>query len=545
MFLWGKELGSSVKNNHLVQELILLLGDLVHQIQRERGSASLYIDSMGRIFSRRFLEQTTIVDQSIQNFQSFYMRTEVRDALPVNFESRLKILSKKYENLPSLRDNIHLMSTRYTKALNDYTFQYSLPTIDAMIELAQRAPDHNSALVSAFSNFVQWKEKVGLERALGARGFYTFSFRNQEFCDRFVTLIAEQKSYQETFKALASPSQLTIAQNAINDDDLSALASINRLLEDGAPPNEIEKYDGETWFELLTRMIDKLRLAEIELVKSLAGTGKTVPSLHSQKPSQKKGADALLTHYKPFLKSLPTFAAIDDHDLEEILSFAQVREYSKDKLLFMRDEPATRLYIVLDGWVKVYNGLETGEEAILQMLGSGETLLESAVFLNVPAPVSAQVVEHALLLSVPAPVIRQRIQSNPQLAVNMLNAVSIRSQRLVQQIELSRLKSAQERVGWFLLRLALNQKTNDGVIFLPYEKSIIAAYLDMRPETFSRTLQKFKKEGFQVSADQVQIPKRQALCDYCDVELAGHCQIAHTPDCPRPELSEMMFDAET
>lgn len=539
------ELNLPVENAHLVQELLHLLGDLVHQIQRERGSASLYIDSLGRIFSRRFKEQTEVVDKAIHAFQTFCDRNDVRGALPENFEGRLKILSQNYEALPALRDNIHLMSARYTKVLNDYTFRYSLPTIDAMIELAQRAEGHNSALVSAFSNFVQWKEKVGLERALGARGFYTFSFRNQEFCDRFVALIAEQKNYQETFRALASPSQLAITQDAMDDEDLEALASINSLLEEGAPPNAIEQYDGETWFELLTRMIDKLRLAEIALVKGLKGASIGESALNPQVLNKKKGADSILSQYRPFLKSLPTFAAMKESELDEILSFAHVREYSKDKLLFMRDEPATRLYIVLDGWVKVYNGLDTGEEAILQMLGSGETLLESAVFLNVPAPISAQVVEHALLLSIPAPVIRQRIQSNPQLAVNMLNAVSIRSQRLVQQIELSRLKSAQERVGWFLLRLALNQKSSDGTIFLPYEKSIIASYLDMRPETFSRTLQKFKKEGFRVSADQVKLPEQHALCDYCDVDLAGHCQIAQTPDCPRPELSEMMFDAIT
>lgn len=538
-------MNTPVENTRHVQKLLHLLGDIVHQLQRERGSASLYIDSLGRIFSRRFDQQTAVVDKSVSEFKSFYALTEVKDALPVSFEGRLNILVQKYDELSELRDKIRLLSARYTQALNTYTFNYTMPTIDAMIELAQREPGHNSALVSAYSNFLQWKEKVGMERALGARGFYTYSFRNQEFCDRFVALVAEQKNYLETFKALASPSQIAITQSALDNSEYEALADINTLLEEGAPPNEIEQYSGETWFDLLTRMINKLRDAEIDLVRGLEGApsqqGATVlPAGPSGQTGRQKGASTLVTQYRPFLKTLPTFSAIPDDDLDELLSFAQIREYTKDKLLFLRDEPAARLYIVLNGWVKVYNGLESGEEAILQMLGSGETLLESAVFLNVPAPVSAQVVEHALLLSIPAPVIRQRIQSNPQLAVNMLNAVSIRSQRLVQQIELSRLKSAQERVGWFLLRLALNQKSPDGVIFLPYEKSIIASYLDMRPETFSRTLQKLKKEGFDVSADRVKMPDSRALCDFCDVELAGHCSLVHTEDCPRPELSEMI-----
>lgn len=539
-----KAMNTPVENTKLAQQLLRWLGDVVHQVQRERGSACLYIDSLGRVFAEQFDTQCRMVDASIEDFQAFCSRNDVRDALPANFESRLSILSSKFAELSDLRNKIRSLSVRYTQALNLYTFSCVAPALDSMIELAQRAQGHNSALVSAFANFIQWKEKVGMERALGARGFYTYSFRNQEFCDRFVALIAEQKTYLETFKALASPSQIAIAQNALNNAEFEALENINTLLEEGASPSEIEHYTGETWFDLLTEMINMLRHAEVELINGLTGTAVT----HVQSPvaeTNKRGAVKQIAQYRPFLQNLPIFSAMPDSDLDELLSFAQIREYSKDKLLFLKDEPAARLYIVLNGWVKVFNGLESGEEAIIQMLGSGETLLESAVFLNVPTPVNAQVVEQALLLSIPAPVIRQRVQANPKLAVSMLNAVSIRSQRLVQQIELSRLKSAQERVGWFLLRLALSQKPADGVIFLPYEKSIIASYLDMRPETFSRTLQKFKKEGFEVSAEQVQIPDKQSLCDYCDVELAGHCAIAKTPQCPRPDLTEMIASTTT
>lgn len=530
------------ENIQLVQTLLHKLGNLVHQFQRERGCAGLYLDSLGKIFSNRLKKQVNAVDDVVGELRAFCADTKVKDALPVSFEGRLNFLFVKFEGLDALRNDVLLLSVRYTQALNTYTFNTILPTIDAMIELAQREPRHNSALVSAYSNFLQWKERIGLERALGARGFHTYSFRNQEFCDRFVALIAEQKTYLETFRALASPSQIAMMQECVEESDLSALENLNKLLEDGAQPAEIEQYTGETWFELLTRIIDNLRSVEIDLVDGLAGVLATPDSSKVSTDLRKhNGASSKLDQYGDFLRSLSIFSTLDDGDFEELISFAQIREYEKDKLLFLKDEPATRLYIILDGWVKAYNGLETGEEAILQMLGGGETLLETAVFLNVPTPVSAQIVETATLLSIPAPVIRQRIQSSPQLAVNMLNTVSLRSQRLVQQLELSRLRSVQERVGWFLLRLVLNQRPKDGVIFLPYEKSIIASYLDMRPETFSRTLKKFKKDGFEIASDKVKMPDYQALCDFCDAELAGQCTRLKTEDCPRPDLADAVF----
>lgn len=531
-------MNTAPKNTKLLKELLHKMGDVVHQIQRERGSAGLYLDSLGKIFAKRFEAQSQAVDESIDNLRSFCARSDVKDAMPSSFGARFAYLLRNFDEIASARDSIRLMQVRYTQALNNYTFKFTVPTIDAMIELAQRTPAHNSALVSAYSSFLQWKERVGMERALGARGFYTFSFRNQEFRDRFVTLIAEQKAYFETFKALASPAQIALMQGAVQETDLQAMAEINTLLEEGAPPSEIEQYSGETWFSLLTRMIDGLRDAEIKLVESLQGTPAATPTEAPQTSGK-------MAQYRPFLKSLPVLSALEDRDLDELLSLSQIREYEKDKLLFLRDEPATRMYIILEGWVKAYNGLETGEEAILQMLGAGETLLESAVFLDMPTPVNAQVVEHALLLSVPAPVIRQRIHANPQLAVNMLNTVSLRSQHLVQQLELSRLKSAHERVGWFLLRLMLNQKPPNGIVYLPYEKSIIASYLDMRPETFSRTLKKFKAEGFDVSTDHVKVPDERALCDFCDVELASQCNNLETEICPRPELADFVIRSGT
>jgi len=536
-------MSSSSENSLLVQELLHKLGDVVHEVQRERGCAGLFLDSLGKIFTKRFTAQAESADKSIAMLRAFCDRTDVKGALPISFEARLKYLFVKYDEMADLRDQIRLLSIRYTSALNTYTFNLTIPTIDAMIEVAQRQPSHNSALVTGYANFLQWKERVGMERALGTRGFYTFAFRNQEFCDRFVALIAEQKNYRETFKALASPAQISLLNKSIDDQDLARFDEFNKQLEDGATPSEIEQFTGEAWFELLTRLIDSLRDTEKRLVEGLEGAAKADNANFkvAVEPRKTMGATGLIQQYRKFLSMLPTFSSLADTDLDELLSFAQIREYPKDKLLFLRDEPATRLYIILEGWVKVYNGLETGEEAVLQMLGAGETLLESSVFLNVPTPVSAQVVENAMLLSIPAPIIRQRIQSSPQLAISMLNSVSLRSQRLVQQLELSRLKSAQERVGWFLLRLRLNQKSSDGIIYLPYEKSIIASYLDMRPETFSRTLKKFKKDGFIISSDKVQIPDKHALCNFCDMDLASQCGRAGTEECPHPEYSDVIY----
>ena len=135
----------------------------------------------------------------------------------------------------------------------------------------------------------------------------------------------------------------------------------------------------------------------------------------------------------------------------------------------------------------------------------------------------------------PAPIIRENINTNNDLAINVLTAMSVHSQLLIQGLESIRLKSATERVGWFLLKLLLEQGRVPDMVELPYDKSLIASYLDMKPETFSRTLKKFKQKGFEIRKDAVILPQVKALCGFCDSNVSGICSKHGTPACPNPD----------
>jgi CRP-like cAMP-binding protein len=189
----------------------------------------------------------------------------------------------------------------------------------------------------------------------------------------------------------------------------------------------------------------------------------------------------------------------------------------------------------LNGWVKVYKGNASGDETILQMLTSGEMILESAVFLNAAYPLNAQVTKSSTILSFPAPIIREQVKANNSLALNVLNGMSLHSQILIQDMESIRLKSAVDRVGWFFLKLLIEQGHVTDRVELPYDKSLIASYLDMKPETFSRTLQKFKQRGFDIRKDAVILPNANSLCGFCDSESSSVCTRHGTSDCPNPD----------
>ena len=69
-------------------------------------------------------------------------------------------------------------------------------------------------------------------------------------------------------------------------------------------------------------------------------------------------------------------------------------------------------------------------------------------------------------------------------------------------------------------------------IQLKCDKSTIASYLGINPETFSRTLRKLKDDG-EISIEQSNITllQKQSLCKYCDSETSAKCNLRSSNFC--------------
>jgi CRP-like cAMP-binding protein len=193
---------------------------------------------------------------------------------------------------------------------------------------------------------------------------------------------------------------------------------------------------------------------------------------------------------------------------------------------------------VLEGFVKLFCGNVDGEEAVLQIIGSGRGIIETSVLLDAPFPTGAKVVESAKILSIPSSIVRECIKNNGNLANNMLSTVANSSKELLNQLSQLSLKTVQERVGWFLLNLSLeNERAATSRVSssfeLPYDKALIASYLGMKPETLSRALQSLKEEGsVSVERDTVKLSEKTSLCKYCDSETETKCKRHNTSECP-------------
>ncbi len=520
---------SKVTLGSVTTPALLKLGELAHQLQSERGCTALYVDSEGELFSDELRDQRKKTAIATNVLASACNDPELKNSIDNStFQKVLEILDA-VQNLEPHRKQVDKFELSFSKAVNYYTYKALSPLLDVQIEIALQVEGMVPATATAYANLLQWKERVGRERAWGTHGFFKEAFKNREFSERILTLLDEQSSYKRAFLSLAAEPYQNLVEKLFTGYVMQFVEDLHAMLENETETEELEAISPVTWFQLLTGKMERLKLVETELVNDLTGFSKS----QTRPEAITKPVAGNIERHMPLIRTLPIFSKLEEAEVLALLSHANVQEYEKGKLLFLQSEPLSRFYLLLSGWVKLFKGSDAGDEAVLQMLSAGDSVMEAAILLNIPSAASAQVVEKATLLSIPAPVVRQVLQDNNAFALNMLGNLSMRSQHLIQQIEHSRLRNASERVGWYLLKLGM--KEADGkpnAIRLPYDKSLIASYLDMTPETFSRTLKKFRTQGFRIENNTITQPHPKALCQYCDETLASACKHKDEPDCP-------------
>lgn len=215
------------------------------------------------------------------------------------------------------------------------------------------------------------------------------------------------------------------------------------------------------------------------------------------------------------VRATPLFGALAEETAHSLLSSHAVRSVEKGALLFQQGEPVSSFFVILDGWIKIFRMTPEGTEAVVGVFRRGESFAEAAIFLEGRYPVSAEAVTESRLLAVDGELFRRRILEEPRLALAMLASSSQHLKFLVEHIEQIKALDAPQRIADFLVRLS-GQLEGACTVELPYEKSLIAKRLGMKPESLSRALGRLRLLGVIVERDMVSVADISALRRYAE-----------------------------
>lgn len=219
------------------------------------------------------------------------------------------------------------------------------------------------------------------------------------------------------------------------------------------------------------------------------------------------------------LRSSLLFSGMPPELQDELLKGAMMREFDRGATIFLQGEAAQAIYVVVEGWVKLYRIAPNGSEAVVGVFTRGRSFGEAVVFRDDTYPVSAEAVTNCRVIRLKAADFLRGIRENPEIAISILAATFAHLHNLVSQVEALKARTGAQRVAEFLLELADCTKGSCEVV-LPYDKVLIAGRLGMKPESLSRAFGKLKEYGVQIKQNRAIIDDLTALHDYAEEDPA-------------------------
>jgi CRP-like cAMP-binding protein len=195
---------------------------------------------------------------------------------------------------------------------------------------------------------------------------------------------------------------------------------------------------------------------------------------------------------------------------DALLSTARLRQCDRNATIFLQGETADAIFIVADGWVKLYRITPHGSEAVVAVFTKGASFGEAVALQGGAYPVACEAVTEATLIRIDAETFRNILKQSPEAALSMLSATYMHLHSLVAQVEELKARTGAQRVASFLLELAPCGQGSCEVT-LPYDKALIAGRLGLQPESLSRAFAKLKSHGVTIKVNQASIEDVEAL----------------------------------
>lgn len=192
------------------------------------------------------------------------------------------------------------------------------------------------------------------------------------------------------------------------------------------------------------------------------------------------------------IEAIVYFQGITEGEFAYLCGHALLRHFVAGEVIFLEGEPATGLWIVETGAVKIFKLSEEGGEHILHLRGPGNTFNDIAALDGGGNPASAAALSAEVTLwLLPAHAIHYVLAHNPRVALNVIQRLSQRVRTLVAQIEDLALHSVIVRLARFLLKQA-----GDASLVGPgITRTAIAAHINTTPQTISNVLHTLEDAG--------------------------------------------------
>jgi CRP/FNR family transcriptional regulator len=199
------------------------------------------------------------------------------------------------------------------------------------------------------------------------------------------------------------------------------------------------------------------------------------------------------------LARVPLFAALNDEAASSLAAVMTTRSVPRGHVVFREGEAGDRLFVVIDGKVKISRAAVDGRENLLAVLGSTEMFGELSLFDPGPRTATVTTVTDASLASLDHDDLRPLLLERPGVAVQLLQALAQRLRRTNEAMADLVFTDVPGRVAKALLDLAekFGVSDADGIrVQHDLTQEELAQLVGASRETVNKALSEFANRGW-------------------------------------------------
>ena len=192
----------------------------------------------------------------------------------------------------------------------------------------------------------------------------------------------------------------------------------------------------------------------------------------------------------------PLFCELDGGVPASLLAGLEPVGYADGAWLFREGAQARYCLLMIHGRVEVLRMGSDGEERVYSLFGRGQLVAEAAMFMaHGRYPMSARAQGKVVVARLERQTLRDACLSQPSLAMRMLDWLGGRIYQRTNEVDWLIGSTAPQRFAAYLLSLQHDGGAQPRVV-IPLSRQQLAGSLGLRPETLSRLLSEWQRQGY-------------------------------------------------
>lgn len=167
--------------------------------------------------------------------------------------------------------------------------------------------------------------------------------------------------------------------------------------------------------------------------------------------------------------------------------------YLPNQTIYMQEDDANQLYLIISGRVRVYLISKEGQEITLDMIEKGRIFGESSFMQNSSRPVNVSAIDHVQLISCKLEDLYPYLMESKELTVSILQLMSHTCDYLTDLVRRAYFYNRHEKVAAFLLEHYSKLNNKDLPLLFSHEQ--ISCITGLSRVTVTKILNEFSNSG--------------------------------------------------